>query len=57
MIESTERRTVHFLFNPRVPVKITPFTRKYIRMLDGSLEEFQKEEKEKFKGYIERLEN
>lgn len=56
-IESKEKRTVHFLFNPTTPCKITPFTRKYVRLLDGSLEEFEKEENEKFQGYIEKLEN
>lgn len=57
MIESKERRTVHFLFNPGVPSVITPFARKYVRLLDGSLKEFEDEEREKFAGYIERFEN
>lgn len=56
-IESTEKRTVHFLFNPTTPVKITPFTRKYVRLLDGTLEEFEREEADKFQSYIDRLEN
>jgi hypothetical protein len=47
-IESNERRTVHFLFNSTIPSEITPFARKYIRLLDGSLEEFEREEAEKF---------
>lgn len=47
-IESNERRTIHFLFNPGTPSKITSFTRKYVRLLDGSLEEFEREENEKF---------
>jgi len=56
-IESKEQRTLHFLFNPDVPVKETPFTRKYVKLLDGTLEEFENEEKEKFQGYIERMES
>lgn len=48
---------MHFLFNPGVPSIITPFTRKYVRLLDGTLQDFENEEREKFAGYIERLEN
>jgi hypothetical protein len=33
-IESTSQRSVHLIFNPGVPSKITPFTRKYKRLLD-----------------------
>jgi hypothetical protein len=36
------------MFNPKVPIKITPFARKYTRLLDGTLEEFENEEREKF---------
>lgn len=32
-IESASQRSVHFIFNPGVPCKITPFTRKYKRLL------------------------
>jgi hypothetical protein len=45
------------LFNPGVPSKITPFARKYVRLLEGSLKEFEDEEREKFEGYIQRFEN
>lgn len=31
--------------------------RKYIRLLDGSLKEFEDEEREKFAAYIEKFEN
>lgn len=48
---------MHFIFNPNVPVKITPFARKYVRLIEGTLEEFENEEKDKFSGYVERLEN
>lgn len=36
-IESTNERTVHFILNPNVPCKITPFTRKYKRLVEGTL--------------------
>jgi hypothetical protein len=37
MIESKERRIVHFLFNPGFPGKISPFARRLRRTLEGSL--------------------
>lgn len=51
-IESQDKRTAHFIFNPTVPIKVTPFARKYMRLIDGTLEEFENEEKEKFNEYI-----
>jgi hypothetical protein len=55
VIESKDKRIVHFLFKPNVPTKESPFARKYKRFIDGTLEEFDKEEKEKFEGFIARL--
>ena len=40
-----------------MPVKITPFARKYVRLLDGTLDEFENEEREKFQSYVERMES
>ena len=40
-IESTNQRTVHIMFDTGIPNKITPFTRKYKRLLDGNLAEFE----------------
>ena len=40
-----------------MPSKITPFTRKYVKLLDGTLTDFETEEREKFTAYIEALEN
>ena len=37
-VESGSERTVHYLFNPGVTNKITPFTRKYKRLLEGTLQ-------------------
>lgn len=50
-------RTVHFLFDPKTKVKITPFTRKYLRVLDNSLASFEAEEKSKYEAFIESVEN
>jgi hypothetical protein len=57
-IESTNERTVHFLLNPNVTCKITPFTRKYKRLLEGvdRLREFEDLEVEKFDKYVEAME-
>lgn len=55
-IESTNERTVHFILNPNVACKISPFTRKYKRLLDGTLQEFEDAEREKFDKYVEALE-
>lgn len=53
-IESADTREVHFMFNPGMPIKETPFTRKFKKFLDGSLAEFEAQEHEKFEGYLER---
>lgn len=55
IIESKDKRIVHFLFNPNVPVTISPFARKYKRFLDGSLNDFTREEKNAFEAYIARM--
>lgn len=34
-IESNSQRTVHFIFDTGIPQKITPFTRKYKRLIQG----------------------
>ena len=46
MIESADRRIVHFIFNPGQPSKMSPFTRKFIKLCEGpeALEEFEKEQ-------------
>lgn len=54
-IESKDKRTVHFLFHPGVPSKISPFARKYQRFREGNLEAFEEAEKEKFDAYVQRL--
>ena len=56
-IESADKRIVHFIFNPLQPVPISPFTRKFEKLLDGSLEEFEREEHEKFDIYVDKLQD
>jgi hypothetical protein len=57
-IESSNSRTVHFLFNPGVPTKIQPFTRKYEKLIQGYnvLADFETAEKEAFQKFVEALE-
>ena len=38
MIESNDKRIVHFLFDPKLPVEESPFVRKYQKLLDGIME-------------------
>jgi hypothetical protein len=55
MIESKDKRIVHFMFNPNVPVTISPFARKYKRFLDGTLSDFTANEKQAFEAYIQKM--
>ena len=57
LIESADRRIVHFIFNPGQKVKISPFTRKLVMMMKGpgELEEFEKNEADEFDQYIESI--
>jgi hypothetical protein len=55
-IESDNKRTVQFLFDPKVKVKIAPFTRKYLRFIEGNLTQFENDEREKFENYIQAIE-
>lgn len=57
MIESKERRIVHFLFNPGFAGKISPFARRLRRTLDGTLQTFIETEKQLFDEYIEKFKN
>ena len=54
-IESSDRRIVHFTFNPMQPVKQTPFTRKFVKYLEGTLEDLEAQDKEAFDNYLDRL--
>ena len=45
LIESNDRRIVHYIFNPGQPTKISPFTRKFTKIIEGAeeLAEFETE--------------
>jgi hypothetical protein len=55
-IESKSSRTIHFLFDHGQPTRITPFTRKYARFIEGNLKQFEDEEHEKFQAYVQSIE-
>lgn len=55
VIESKTRRVVHYIFNPKVTSKQSPFTKYFDLFMAGDLETVVHEEKEKFTNYIERM--
>lgn len=57
LIESVDRRIVHFIFNPGQPVKISPFSRKLVKFLEGpeELAEFERAEAEAYDSYIDAI--
>ena len=57
LIESADRRIVHFIFNPGQPSKMSPFTRKFIKFLEGpeELSEFEQADAAAFDAYIESI--
>ena len=44
LIESNDRRIVNYIFNPGQPTKISPFTRKFTKIIEGAeeLAEFER---------------
>lgn len=55
VIESKTRRIVHYVFNPKVVSKQTPFTKYFDLFMSGDLDAAILEEKDKFTNYIERM--
>jgi len=57
LIESSDRRIVHFIFNPGQPVKQSPFTRKFLKMIEGPevLAEFDARIEAETDAYIEAI--
>jgi len=55
VIESSSKRIVHFMFDPKQKVKQSPFTKKLNLFLSGELETAEQEEHEKFDAYIEKF--
>ena len=56
-IESIDKRVVHFLFNPTVQAKISPWARKYGQYKEGTMQEIESKEKEAFDSYVENIIN
>lgn len=56
-IESTDERTVHFVFKPPHEIPETPFTKKFHRMMTNELEAFEETENKAFADYIEDFKN
>ena len=40
IIESADKRIVHFIFDPQQVCKETPFSKKFVKMMAGELDEF-----------------
>ena len=40
LIESADRRIVHWIFDPKIPVQETPFAMKFGKMLEGELQAY-----------------
>jgi len=56
-IESNDERTVHFVFKPPHETDETPFTKKFYRMMDGSLQDFEEVENKAFENFVEDFKN
>ena len=59
LIESADRRIVHFIFDTKQRGLESPFTRKFAKLMDGAeeLAAFEQEETEKFDEYVEKIAN
>ena len=53
LIESTDRRQVHFIFDPKVTYPQTRFSRDMDLLLEGSIEDQRAADKEKYDAYVE----
>ena len=48
LIESADRRIVHFIFDPTKACLETPFAQKFTKLMKGELDEFQQQQDEEF---------
>lgn len=48
---------MHFIFNPGQPTKVSPFTRKFVKLMEGpeALVEFERQEAEAYDAYIDAI--
>jgi hypothetical protein len=56
-IESTDERTVHFVFKPPHETMETPFTKKFYRFMTNELEAFEETENKAWADYLEDFRN
>lgn len=54
VIESTDKRIVHFVFDPKQKVQQTPFAKKFNQWLAGTMKEDEETEHAAFDEYIEK---
>ena len=55
LIESADRRIVHFIFDSKKPCLETAFAQKFSKMMAEELEEFQNQQDEDFEAYVEQI--
>ena len=55
LIESADRRIVHFIFDPKQPCTETGFSKKFSKLMAGTLAEFEQQEEEEFDAYVEQI--
>ena len=55
LIESADRRIVHFIFDSKTPCLETAFAQKFSKMMTDELEEFQQQQDEDFEAYVEQI--
>ena len=55
VIESANKRIVHFVFNPKQKSLQSPFVKKLNLLLAGDLQQFEIDEHERFENYLEKF--
>lgn len=55
LIESADRRIVHFIFDPVKKCDETPFAQKFGKLMNDELDEFQTQQDEEFEQYVDAI--
>ena len=55
LIESADRRIVHFIFDPKQPSIETGFAQKFGKLMIEELDQFQAEQDEEFDNFVEAI--
>ena len=55
LIESSDRRIVHFIFDPKQQATETEFSKKFQKLIDNNLAAFEKQVEESFNTYVEAI--